>query len=252
MVLNQPLHSLVYRAMAERIRSGEWAEGHRLPSERALIEEFGTSRGPVRQALARLRAEGLIAGGPGAPPRVQKAVPSQSFDTYISFTEWAEELGHRPGRKTIEIARKLADAEIAQLVDGEIGDPVVIVRRLRMFDDDPVMLELGYYPMPGGQFLLSADLDENSIYQVLREQDIVPTRAYNVIDAVAADDFSARWLGVDVGSPLLRLRRASYDAQGKVVDFVDNHYLPGKANFAIENTRHNRTPIKRVRVDSGE
>lgn len=48
MNLRQPLHTQIYSALAERIRTGEWAEGDQLPSEKALIEEFGTSHGPVR------------------------------------------------------------------------------------------------------------------------------------------------------------------------------------------------------------
>ncbi len=245
-----PLHTRVYGAMAERIRSGEWTEGDQLPSEKALVEEFGTSRGPVRQALARLRSEGLIAGGRGAPPRVQKVVPSQSFDTFISFTEWSEELGYPPIRKTIEMSRRLADEQAARRLGAEPGAPFVFVSRLRKFEDDPVMLEQGYYPLEAGQHLLAVDLDRNSIYQILKSHGIVPTRAHNVIDAVAAADFAAKWLELPVGAPLLRLRRTAYDERGRVVDFVENLYRPDMATFAIDNARHERNPLRHVLVDS--
>ncbi|MCG1037963.1 GntR family transcriptional regulator, partial [Polaribacter sargassicola] len=99
MVSRRPLYSRIYAAMADRIHSGEWTEGMRLPSEERLRDEFEASRGTVRQALALLRTEGLITGGRGAPPRVQRLVPSQPFDTYISFTEWAESMGREPSRK---------------------------------------------------------------------------------------------------------------------------------------------------------
>lgn len=245
----QPLHEQLYAAMAERIRLGHWPEGERVPSEKALEEEFGTSRGPVRQALARLRAEGLIVGGRGAPPRVQRAVPAQSFDTYMSFTEWAEELGRVPGQKTIEVTRRLADERLARDLRIEPDSPVVEVVRLRTFDDEPVMLERSAYALDIGKHLLAVDLDTHSIYQTLQEQGITQTRARNVIDAIAASAFDAQWFGIEVGSPLLRVRRIAFDEAGSVVDVVENHYLPSKATFAVENIRDQRTPLSRVTVD---
>lgn len=245
----QPLHTVIYDAIVDRIRTGEWAAGDSLPSENELVKEFGTSRGPVRQALSRLRIEGHIIGGRGAPPRVHKPIPSQPFTYHTSFSDWAAELGYIPGRKTIEIARRLADERAAEAVKINVDDPVVTVSRVRTFDQDPVMLEYGLYPYPGGQHLLSADLDTQSIFQILHEYDIVIMKAHNVIDAVAADDFAARWLGVKVGDPLLRLRRTSYGKNGDVIDYVENRYLPSRVTFTVENTHESPgTPLTHVAV----
>lgn len=250
MTANRPLHSRLYEVMAARIRSGEWAEGERVPTEKVLVEEFGTSRGPVRQALERLRAEGLVDGGRGAPPRVQRAVPSQSFDTYVSFTEWAEQLGRTPSQRTIEVSRRLADVQLAQHLDIAADSAVVVVVRLRLLDGEPVMLERGTYAHRAGAILLDVDLDAVSIYQTLRENDIVPTRARHVIDAVAASALDAHWLGVAEGSPLLRVRRVSYDQRGDVTDYADNRYLPSRATFEIDNTKTSTAPLARLAVES--
>lgn len=231
-----PLYVGIYTEMAERIRSGAWAEGMRLPSEEKLREEFETSRGPVRQALALLRSEGLVTGGRGAPPRVRKAVPSQPFDTYISFTDWAATLGRAPTSRLIELTRKLADAELARELDLPEDGPVVAVSRMRGFDGIPVMLERSVYTMAVGRWLLDADLETRSIYQTFREHGVFPTRSRNVIDAVAADPLDARWLEVPQGSPLLRVRRTAFDQDGAIIDITDNRYLPERATFIVENT----------------
>lgn len=47
-------------ALLESIRSGELAPGSRLPSERALCEEFGVARTSVREALQGLVSLGVI------------------------------------------------------------------------------------------------------------------------------------------------------------------------------------------------
>lgn len=44
----------------EGLRSGRFAPGHKLPTERALAASFGTSRAAVRQALGVLEREGRI------------------------------------------------------------------------------------------------------------------------------------------------------------------------------------------------
>lgn len=54
--------SIVHRVamtLRERIQSGQYALGDRLPTERELAESFGASRGTIRQSLALLEAERL-------------------------------------------------------------------------------------------------------------------------------------------------------------------------------------------------
>ena len=60
-------HGLVAGALRHRITQGEYAVGASLPSESMLCAEFEVSRGPVRQALATLRNEGLIELSQGKP-----------------------------------------------------------------------------------------------------------------------------------------------------------------------------------------
>lgn len=46
--------------LREQITSGDLAPGAKLPSEKALQQTYGLARGTVRQAVAILRAEGLV------------------------------------------------------------------------------------------------------------------------------------------------------------------------------------------------
>ncbi|MBK0417634.1 GntR family transcriptional regulator [Leucobacter sp. CSA1] len=242
---NLPLHTQLYDAMIQRIRSGAWKEGDRVPSEKSLVAEFGTSRGPVRQALASLRAEGMIVGGRGAPPRVQRTVPAQSFDTFLSFTEWARSIDRSPGQRVIEASRRPATEEIARELGIAPDEAVVEVIRLRLLDGEPAMIERSVHPFWVGRHLLAADLDGGSIYQTLLALHIAPVRARHVIDAVAAHPLDAEWLGVAAGSPLLRARRVTRDEHGGVIESADDRYLPSMTTFVIENTAEHRIPLTR-------
>ncbi len=73
LVLNRDagdLEGQVYRAVRERILSGQLAPGQRLPSTRALTSALGVARSTVVQAFERLRAEGFLDAATGSATRV--------------------------------------------------------------------------------------------------------------------------------------------------------------------------------------
>jgi DNA-binding FadR family transcriptional regulator len=51
----------VVDTLAGRVRDGSLAPGIKLPTEAAIMEEFGVSRTVVREAISRLQAAGLVA-----------------------------------------------------------------------------------------------------------------------------------------------------------------------------------------------
>ncbi|MGO2139776.1 MAG: GntR family transcriptional regulator [Leucobacter sp.] len=245
MTENQPLHIQLYEEMAQRIRSGLWQTGQRVPSEKSLVAEFGTSRGPVRQALAALRAEGVITGGRGAPPRVQRGVPSQSFGTFLSFTEWARLSGFTPGQHVVEAVKRPASETVARELGVKPEDTVVEIVRLRTLDGEPALFERTSFAYAIGCHMLDANFDGGSIYQELARIGVVPARARHVIDAVAAHPLDAEWLRVSPGYPLLRARRTSTTVDGTVIEYADDRHLPSMTTFAIENTAAHRTQLVR-------
>ena len=50
----------VVAGLKDKILAGDLPPGHKLPSESELIDEYGVSRTVIREAVTRLRAEGLI------------------------------------------------------------------------------------------------------------------------------------------------------------------------------------------------
>ena len=72
---------MVERIAAE-IRSGRLEPGARLPTEQELMTAMGVSRTVVREAVAALRAEGLVTtrqgSAPSSPP-TPAAFPSASI-----------------------------------------------------------------------------------------------------------------------------------------------------------------------------
>nr|MDT0660006.1 winged helix-turn-helix domain-containing protein [Micromonospora sp. DSM 115978] len=68
----------LYRQLADLLRkqigSGELAPGAQLPSETTLAQTYGLARPAVRQAVAVLRAEGLVTTARGYGTRVRDRI----------------------------------------------------------------------------------------------------------------------------------------------------------------------------------
>lgn len=68
----------LYLEMLGKIQAGRWPVGSLIPSERALIDEFGVSRIAVREALSMLRGLGLVDVHHGRRTRIRR-VDSEIF-----------------------------------------------------------------------------------------------------------------------------------------------------------------------------
>ena len=56
----RPLALELVDALSARVRDNRYPAGERLPSEAAIVEEFGVSRTVVREAISKLQAAGLV------------------------------------------------------------------------------------------------------------------------------------------------------------------------------------------------
>jgi GntR family transcriptional regulator len=82
-----------------------------------------------------------------------------------------------------------------------------------------------------GQRLSRADVERSPFYELL---DVPLAKAVQTIAADAAGDLDARLLGVPTGSPVLRCRRVTSDAEGTSV-LVSEHLFPAhRTEFVVE------------------
>lgn len=73
MTKRKPLSTVVAESLSEKIRSGALKPGEQLPTEIELCAEYDVSRTVVREAVARLRSDGLV-------------VPHQGRGMFVSET----------------------------------------------------------------------------------------------------------------------------------------------------------------------
>ena len=79
MTKRKPLSTLVAESLSEKIRSGRLGLGTRLLTEAELCAEYEVSRTVVREAVARLRSEGLVIPEQGRGMFVSESPASRNF-----------------------------------------------------------------------------------------------------------------------------------------------------------------------------
>lgn len=243
------LHRVIGDELRARITDGRLPIGAALPSEAELCREFSVSRGPVRQALAALRAEGIIAGGQGAVAHVVGSVPTQSMTSFLSFSEWAQSTQRRPGQRTVELAKRAATEDVAAALSVPVGELVVEIIRVRLLDEVPVMVERTSFTLEAGRHLFDFDTDSGSIFVHLKGNGVELVAARHTFDAVAAEGIDAEMLDVPSGSPLLRERRITSTGAGVPVEYSDDRYVPGQVTFTINNTAASGSSVVRLVPD---
>jgi DNA-binding FadR family transcriptional regulator len=65
--------------LRERIQKGDFAPGAQLPTENALVEQFGVSRTVIREAISSLRVDGLVKAHQGRGVFVCEDISQQPF-----------------------------------------------------------------------------------------------------------------------------------------------------------------------------
>lgn len=91
----------LFHALRESIMSGKLAAGERLPSTRALAEQYGLSRGTVNVVYDMLQAQGYVEARPGSGTVVAYTggnvhVPATDPDAATGLSQWGERVNLLP------------------------------------------------------------------------------------------------------------------------------------------------------------
>ncbi|WP_242451393.1 GntR family transcriptional regulator [Corynebacterium sp. LK10] len=149
----------------------------------------------------------------------------------------------KPGQQTQWVTRQPAGSELAAHLEISDTDQIVSVLRLRLMDGEPAMGERLNYPLDVGKHILTFDTDSGSIYRHLLDSGVDIAYATRTIDAVSANEEDAALLKIQVGAPLLRVRRRAFTLDGVPIEASDDRYLASKANFSVTTARGNASPI---------
>jgi len=194
----------------------------KMPSEREICERYGVSRTTVRAALRELEELGYIYRRHGKGTYVSalwKEMKNLS-DTY-SFTEHMKQLGMRPETRILSFEMTRANRSTGERLRVPEGSDIYKLRRLRLANGMPMMLEVTFIPLhlfPGLNLSLLESMPLYDLYRTRYGHEL--KYADEEFYASLVQDKEAEFLGVPVDSACLRLIRTTYNAKNEVVEFT--------------------------------
>lgn len=213
-----PLYRRIEEDLLLQITEGDLQPGEMIPAERELCEHYGVSRITVRRAVSELETRGYVRRHQGKGTFVSRSRIQREMGRLLSFSEEMRAQGHAPGSKLLNLQHRPADMSIASLLHLSEGEPIWIVERLRLADDEVVALSISYLYLPLDVYLTPLELGrQSSLWSVLARKGIRVTEGNTTVRATVADSHYADLLGVEVGEPLLVREGVNYTSEGQPV-----------------------------------
>lgn len=231
---NPSLTDQVKAHLKERILDGEYPEG-RIPAESDLAVDLGVSRTTIRDALGRLEQEGAIYRRQGAGTFVnQPGLQIKSrLEEIWSYEKVLEEHGYTPSVRLLDVVTVAADDRVAADLGIEPGEDLMVMEKLFLEDDIPVVLTYNRIPVrhliggnvaPRGEPIyeyLEANSDKRLAYYL---SEIVP---------VALPPAEAERLEVAEGTPAICFEEIGFDQNNQPVVDATSYFRDDLLRFRL-------------------
>lgn len=220
-----PLYTQIKEALRARILDGSYKPHEQMPSESELIARFKVSRITVRQALGDLQKEGLIFKIHGKGTFVSKPKAFQDLARLQGFGEAMSRMGY----ETYSHVLSFRTVRAPDAVSARLGLPprstVVEIKRLRYLNREPISVDVTWLAAGIGERLRKEDLASRDIFLILEnDYRIALGNAELQIESILAHEALARWLRVEEGSPVLKIDRLTFTAEGEPLDYEHLYY----------------------------
>ncbi len=212
----------IERSLRERIH--DMAPGDPLPSDSELCDEFGVSRMTARNAMQRLADEGLVVRVPGRGSFVGEAPAHRRADRLMTFSHEMQRQGRTATSRVLAREIRPSTPDEAAALGIVASEPVVVVRRVRLADGEPIAVETARLLRRTAAVVLKADLEGGSLHEALARGGHHLRRGAATITAAAATHEDARLLGIRRGDPLLVERRVISDERGRRLEATESRY----------------------------
>ncbi len=231
-----PLWAQLHADLVRRLDEGAFAGA--FPGELALVTEYGVSRHTVREALRRLRQEGVVVAERGRAPRLAVPEIEQPLGALYSLFASVEAAGLEQ-RSVVRALDVRVDPEVSDRLELAADTPLLFLERLRMAGEEPLAMDRVWLPADVAAPLLDADFTHTALYDELaRRTGLRLTGGRERIRAVVPDRSERRLLGVGAGVAAFAIDRLG-SADGRPVEW--RHTLVRGDRFSVSARYSQRT-----------
>ena len=184
-----------------------------IPSEKELMQKYSVSRITVRNAVNELVKEGFLqkTQGKGTFVTGKKGFPMNHGG---GFSNSCHIMGVKPSTKLISMEKVVPPAEEREFFSFKKGEKILRIKRLRLGDGQPLLLERLYLPTEYAQ--LTREELEGSFYALMKKRfGMIINKGPWWIEIYRATVNDALLMEIEEGDPLILTRECAYDPQGR-------------------------------------
>lgn len=223
-----PLHMQISEPLVELILEGALEPGTRLEDEVSMAKRLSVSRPTARQALQRLADRGLVVRRRGAGTTVSSPHVRRPMQLSSLLTDLTDD-GHEVHTTVLAYDLHPATKDEAAALEISSGTQVVRIQRLRLADGEPIALMTNLIPADIAPE--KEALAEHGLYELLRESQVMPVSATQIIGARNATAREAEALSEHRRAALLTSTRTTYDANNRVIEYGTHIYRASRYSF---------------------
>lgn len=231
-----PMHYQIMDIIKRQITAEILKPGEMIPSESQLCAQYNVSRTTVRQALNQLVEENLLIRRRGKGSFVADKKLHRNINHLYSFSEDMNALGINPTSKILEKEIGPASAEIMEaLALSSSNNKVFKIKRVRLANNDPILLETTYIPAYLCPHIMQEDLSAVSLYSILvNRYQLHFYKATETYEAVKIDQQSAVHLNAKPQASAFKIKRIAYLDTGIPFELTYSITRGDKCIFKIE------------------
>jgi GntR family transcriptional regulator len=235
----------VYLVLRDRILSGAYGYGEKLPPEVELADYHDVSRVTIRRALGELARERLIERRRSAGTRVvYRPAPAPMVADISGVLSNLAEMGRRSAVKLLEFGYVRAEGPVAQALGVASDQTLQRAVRVRSVDGVPFSYLTTHVPEGVAVTFTERELGTRPLLELLERAGVKVERARQRIGAGLATPAVARALDVRPGSPLIELVRVVRDQSGRGVEHLHALYRPDRYAFEMDLVRSGAADTK--------
>lgn len=225
----QPLYKQIKDLLLERIASGEWPPGTFIPSEAALAASYNVSVGTLRKALDELVSDNVVVRRQGKGTAVATHDADRALFRFFNVVRHDGERS-LPVSRVLSRRRRPADAAERKALDLAPEADVIHIRRVRELTGSPTLLEdIVLDAETFAALETQPDVLPNTLYQLYQHQyGATVAHADEQLVAVRAGEQDAAQLGVELGEPLIEIRRVARDYQDAPIELRVSRLTTGE------------------------
>ncbi len=222
--MSLPVYGQVKSFIKAHISSGEWKPGAPVPSEAALMQQFGVSRMTVNRALRELTAEGMVTRVQGSGTFVAELHRISSNLTLRDIQEEVLERGHLHSTRVLLSKAEKASAALAKLLGLRSGARVFHTVLVHLENGVPIQYEDRFVNPAAAPLYLNVDFAQTTPTRHLLA--VAPlTEATYSIEACLPTAEQARYLDIATTEACLAMVRRT--VSGSHVASVVRLVYPG-------------------------